>query len=38
MLVFFLVSLALFLLFKLNPFAVEQNRLKKRRLHLQAPS
>lgn len=30
-LVFVLVSLALFLLLKLNPFAVEQNPLKKRR-------
>lgn len=32
--VFILVSLALFLLFKLNPFAAEQNPLKKRRLIL----
>lgn len=32
--VFALISLALFLLFKLNPFAVEQNPLKKRRLIL----
>jgi len=34
MLVFLLISLALFLLLKLNPFAVEQNPLQKRRLHL----
>jgi len=33
-LVFVLVSLALFRLLKLNPFAVEQNPLKKRRLYL----
>ena len=33
-LVFVLVSLALFLLLKLNPFPVEQNPLKKRRLYL----
>jgi hypothetical protein len=33
-LVFALVSLALFLLLKLNPFTVEQNPLKKRRLYL----
>ncbi|MCL6458232.1 MAG: hypothetical protein K6T85_09520 [Gorillibacterium sp.] len=33
-LVFMLVSLALILLFKLNPFALEQNLLKKRRLVL----
>ena len=32
--VFILVSLALFLLFKLNPFTSEQNPLKKRRLIL----
>ncbi len=32
--VFALISLALFLLFRLNPFAVEQNPLKKRRLIL----
>lgn len=32
--VFTLISLALFLLFRLNPFAVEQNPLKKRRLIL----
>jgi hypothetical protein len=32
--VFALISLALLLLFKLNPFAVEQNPLKKRRLIL----
>ena len=32
--VFALISLALFLLFKLNPFAMEQNLLKKRRLIL----
>lgn len=34
-LVFVLVSLALFLLLKLNPFAVERNPLKKRRLYLE---
>jgi len=34
MLVFLLISLALFLLLKLNPFVVERNPLKKRRLHL----
>ena len=34
MLVFVLVSLALFLWLGLNPFAVERNPLKKRRLHL----
>ncbi|SHH68190.1 hypothetical protein [Desulfosporosinus lacus] len=33
-LVFALISLALLLLFKLNPFALEQNLLKKRRLIL----
>ena len=33
-LVFALVSLSLFLLLGLNPFAAEQNPLKKRRLHL----
>ena len=33
-LVFVLISLALFLLLKLNPFPVEQNLLKKRRLYL----
>lgn len=33
-LVFVLISLALFLLLKLNPLAVEENPLKKRRLHL----
>lgn len=33
-LVFVLISIALFLLLKLNPFAVEQNPLKKRRLYL----
>lgn len=33
-LVFTLISLALFLLLGLNPFATEQNPLKKRRLHL----
>lgn len=33
-LVFVLINLVLFLLLKLNPFTVEQNRLKKRRLHL----
>lgn len=33
-LVFALISLALFLLLGLNPFATEQNPLKKRRLHL----
>jgi hypothetical protein len=33
-LVFALVSLSLFLLLGLNPFAAEQNQLKKRRLHL----
>lgn len=32
--VFVLISIALFLLLKLNPFAVEQNPLKKRRLYL----
>jgi len=32
--VFLLVTLALFLLLKLNPFAVEQNPLKKRRSYL----
>ncbi|KXG77153.1 hypothetical protein [Thermotalea metallivorans] len=33
-LVFALISLSLFLLLGLNPFATEQNPLKKRRLHL----
>jgi len=33
-LVFALISLAMFLLLRLNPFAVEQNPLKKRRLYL----
>jgi hypothetical protein len=33
-LVFTLISLALFLLLKLNPFITEQNPLKKRRLDL----
>ncbi|MEW8985800.1 MAG: hypothetical protein AB2401_02105 [Bacillus sp. (in: firmicutes)] len=33
-LVFLFISLALFLLLKLNPFKVEQNPLKKRRLYL----
>jgi len=33
-LVFVLISLALFLLLKLNPFTVEENPLKKRRLYL----
>lgn len=33
-LVFALISISLFLLLKLNPFAVEQNSLKKRRLYL----
>lgn len=33
-LVFVLINLALFLLLKLNPFAVEENPLKKRRLYL----
>lgn len=33
-LVFALISLSLFLLLGLNPFAAEQNPLKKRRLHL----
>lgn len=33
-LVFAFVSLALLFLFKLNPFTVEQNQLKKRRLYL----
>jgi hypothetical protein len=33
-LVFALISFALFLLLKLNPFTVEQNPLKKRRLYL----
>jgi len=32
--VFMLISLALFLLLRLNPFAAEQNPLKKRRLYL----
>lgn len=32
--IFVLISFALFLLFKLNPFSVEQNPLKKRRLIL----
>lgn len=33
-LVFVLINLFLFLLFKLNPFTAEQNQLKKRRLYL----
>ena len=33
-LVFVLINLSLFLLFKLNPFTAEQNQLKKRRLYL----
>ena len=33
-LVFLLINLSLFLLFKLNPFTAEQNQLKKRRLYL----
>ena len=33
-LVFALINLSLFLLFKLNPFTAEQNQLKKRRLYL----
>ena len=33
-LVYVLINLSLFLLFKLNPFTAEQNQLKKRRLYL----
>ena len=32
--VFVLINFAMFLLLKLNPFAIEQNPLKKRRLYL----